>query len=214
MTEKISVHRALIEKKLLKARIEKASEMLYVMHNKHSNTKIGGVEVQTLQQQMKENYQSLNTLIDRYNAISKAVVLSNANTDVIINNVKYTVAEAIQLKNEEILFTKNILQKMTKQYNFSKTQCDLNNGEHLDTRAEEYLSAAFGTDTKSDVKTLNEVQQKARQEFITAQTYELVDPLDIYNEMQKLDNKINDFLGEVDSCLSVSNAVTEIEFTY
>ena len=53
-----------------------------------------------------------------------------------------------------------------------------------------------------------------RADFITAQTYEIADPINVKAEMEKLDTKINAFLVDIDSALSVSNALTEITIEY
>ena len=53
-----------------------------------------------------------------------------------------------------------------------------------------------------------------RDEFIKAQTMELVDPVDVPKLMEQLYDQINAFEVNVDSALSVSNALTTIEVTY
>ena len=53
-----------------------------------------------------------------------------------------------------------------------------------------------------------------RQTYIENNTYDLIDPLDITKVMEALDAEINEFNAEVDAALSVSNALTVIEFEY
>ena len=43
---------------------------------------------------------------------------------------------------------------------------------------------------------------------------EIVDPIHIADEMARLEKEINDFMVEIDSALSVSNALTELEISY
>ena len=43
---------------------------------------------------------------------------------------------------------------------------------------------------------------------------EIVDPINIMTELTTLEKEINDFVVEIDSALSVSNALTELEITY
>ena len=43
---------------------------------------------------------------------------------------------------------------------------------------------------------------------------EIVDPINITTELTTLEKEINDFVVEIDSALSVSNALTELEITY
>lgn len=56
--------------------------------------------------------------------------------------------------------------------------------------------------------------KKVRTDFITAQTMEIVDPIGIASEMERLEGEINDFTVEIDSALSVSNALTELTIEY
>ena len=64
------------------------------------------------------------------------------------------------------------------------------------------------------MKNASEEVKKVRADFIAAQTFEIIDPIDIKSEMEALDEKINGFMVEVDSALSVSNALTEITIEY
>ena len=56
--------------------------------------------------------------------------------------------------------------------------------------------------------------KRVRADFITAQTMELVDPIGIEGEMKRLDKQISAFMVEIDSALSVSNALTEVTVEY
>ena len=56
--------------------------------------------------------------------------------------------------------------------------------------------------------------EKAKKDFITANSYDLVDPLGIKKKIDKLEEYISNFKTEVDAALSVSNAITEITVEY
>ena len=80
-TQKMTVHKALCELKTMDSRIQKAIDSSpYVVVNKHSSKKINGVSIDEFCRQAKSAYQSVNDLINRRNAIKRAVVLSNATT--------------------------------------------------------------------------------------------------------------------------------------
>lgn len=53
-----------------------------------------------------------------------------------------------------------------------------------------------------------------RDAYVKANTYELIDPINIKAQIDEYQRLISDFQSEVDSALSVSNAITEIEFSY
>ena len=102
-TEKMNIHQALVELKTLDKRIDSAiQEGEWVVANKHSNTKIGGIDLKDFVDNVKSRHQKVTTLIARAEAIKRAVVNSNAVTKVIIAGKEYTVAEAIDMKNHGI----------------------------------------------------------------------------------------------------------------
>ena len=95
--EKMTIHRALAELKTIDSRIEKAiSETRFCRSNKHSNEKINGKSIDDYIAETKSAYESINDLIRRRNAMKRAVVLSNAITNVTVGDEVMTVAEAIE----------------------------------------------------------------------------------------------------------------------
>ena len=78
-------------------------------------------------------------------------------------------------------------------------------------RADEYIKSLYGN---TDMKNASEDIKKTRADFIAAQTFEIVDPIGIKVEMERLDKEINGFMVDIDSALSVSNALTEITVEY
>lgn len=210
--ERMTIHKALAELKLLDSRITFAiNNGTYCVANKHSNDKIKGVSVEEYKTIMQSNYDKASDLIKRRNAIKKAVVLSNASTKVKINDVEYTVAEAIEMKNHGVEFDELMHQELQKQYLKAQAEILKQNGKELEERAEKYVIGAFGA---KEGKVNTDDYEKARMQFVKANTYELVDPIGILDKINALEEKINAFKAEVDSTLSVSNAITEIEISY
>ncbi|MCI9483577.1 MAG: hypothetical protein HFH27_03835 [Clostridiaceae bacterium] len=211
-TEKMTVHKALAELKTMDARISKAiGSTAFVVANKHSNRKINGKPVSEFCEQAVSAYKSASALIRRRDAIKRAVVLSNAAAKVVINGAEFTVAEAIEMKNHGVAYQQQLLDQLAADYQQAQAEADKQNGKALETRADAYLKDLFGS---SDPKNLSEEVKKARQDFIESQTYELVDPVGAYREMERLEKEINDFMVEVDAALSVANALTEITVSY
>lgn len=212
-TEKMTVHKALAELKLLDDRIEKAiAEGVYCVANKHSNDKIGGVPLDDYIKIMQGGYDKATDLINRRKAIKRAVVLSNAVAKVYVAGVEYTVAEAIEMKNHGVDFDKLLMNAMQKHYNTAQAKINLeNNGGSLEDRAEQYVTAIYG---QKEGKTNTADIEKVRSDFLTANQYELVDPLHVLDKIENLEKRINDFMSEVDAALSVSNALTEITIEY
>lgn len=211
-TEKMSVHKALCELKTIDARIEKTIRATtYVFANKHNNTKVNGMSLSDFCAEIKANHKSAQDLIARRDAIKRAVTLSNATTKVMISGKEYTVAEAIDFKNHTVPLMNDMLSKMASDNMRARSAANAANGPALEARADEYIKSLYGN---VDMKGASEEIKKVRVDFITAQTTELVDPLKIADEMVTLEKEITDFTVEIDSALSVSNALTELEISY
>lgn len=210
-TEKMNVHKAMIELKTLNSRIESAvARVQFVLSNKHSNEKINGTPVSRVIQDIKDSYQSVVDLIKRRNAIKRAVIRSNNETMVTICGVEYTVAEAIDMKNNGLKGDVLLLSKLSMDYSSAKRKAEVENST-LDSRADAYIKSLY---ENADMKNLSDEIQKMRQDFVSGQAVELVDPLDAKKLIDRLDAEIDSFKVEVDAALSVSNAVTEITVEY
>lgn len=211
-TEKMTIHKALCELKILDDRISKAqSAMPFVTCQKKQADTVSGVKIEDYQKQVKAAYQKTRDLITRGNAIKRAVVLSNAKTTVVIGGFIYTVAEAIYMKNHGLAYYKCLLETLESQYNAAVKKAEQQNGEKLESRADDYIKSVYGT---SSVKNFSDEMNHARQTFIDSQTFVVIDPLDIKKCMEELETFISDFTVNVDAALSVSNATTEIEISY
>ena len=210
-TETMNIHQALAELKTLDKRIEAAiNDGEWVVANKHSNTKISGVDLKDFAENIKSRHQKVTSLIARAEAIKRAVVNSNAVTKVLIAGKEYTVAEAIEMKNNGIVRKKKLIFRLHTDYAHAKVAADRANGAEMERRADDYIRTMLGT----DVKGMTAEVKRMREEFITAQTMELVDPIGALKQMEALNEEITAFETNVDAALSVSNALTNIEVTY
>lgn len=214
--EKMTIHKALAELKTMDDRINKAIRSAsYVLAVKHSAEKINGVKVSNFKEQMRSGYQKVTDLIKRRDAMKRAVVLSNATTKVKIGDNEYTVAEAIEMKNHGMEFRSALLRQMNSDYIAAQNDLARNGGEALEKKSEQYVLAVIAAQPKdSKMSADSDVMKGLRQTYIENNTYDLVDPLDITKVMETLDAEINEFNAEVDAALSVSNALTVIEFEY
>lgn len=209
-SEKMTVHKALSELKIIDNRIERAiNEGTYCVANKVSNKMIHGISIQDYRNSIQGDFDKPVDLIKRRNAIKRAVVLSNAQTKVKVGEVEYTVAEAIEMNNSGLVLKETLHIELKRQLGYAKGLIANENGKSLEERAEKYVQGIYtDTDKKS-----SEIE-KLRKDFIESNTYELVDPIGIVGEIEKLEKEISDFKVEVDAALSVSNAITEIEISY
>lgn len=211
-SEEMTVHKALCELKTLDSRISaKIAAMTFSFPNKHSNDKYSGVPVKECCDEIKSEYRSICDLVSRRDAIKRAVVRSNAETGVVCDGREYTVAEAIDMKNNTIPLIQKLLEKIDRDYATAKNKAAEYNDNAVEDRADEYIKALYGN---TDMKSASEEVKKARADFVAAQSYDVVDPIGSVAEMEKLRNRIDGFMTEIDSSLSVSNAITMIAIEY
>lgn len=211
-TEKMNIHQALAELKTIGTRIEKEIRGTeWVITNKHSNTQINGVALGTWCEGVKSQYSKVNDLIRRRDAIKRAVVNSNAVTKVEVAGVTYTVAEAIDRKNHGLHFLKALAEQMASDQRRAQLLAERENGTRLEERAEAFIKSQIGN---TDTKGMTEEIKKRREEFITAQTTDIIDPVCVSVQIEKINDEVYNFATQVDAALSVSNALTYIEVSY
>ena len=214
--ETMTIHKALAELKTMDDRINKAIYAHpFTMAVKHSAEKINGVTVEEFKENIKSAYQKIQSLIARRDAMKRAVVLSNATTKVNVGGTEYTVAEAIEMKNHGMEYKKNLRQRIVDCYRGAQVELDRNSGEAIEKRAEQYVLSVIQAQPKDSKMAVDSDAMKAlRKDYIANNTYDLIDPIGVTKIMEELMNEINEFETEVDAALSVSNALTVIEFEY
>ena len=211
-TETMTVHKALAELKILDGRIKKEIQNgSYCAANKHSNEKINGITIEDFRKTVQGTYDKATDLINRRKAIKKAVVLSNSKTTVKIADTEYTVAEAIEMKNHGIELETLLINAMDKQYQQAQAEVNRQNGNNLEERADQYVTAIY---EQKEGKTNSADIDKVRKDFLEANSYEIVDPINVPEKVEELSQKIDAFMADVDSALSVSNALTKITIEY
>ena len=85
------------------------------------------------------------------------------------------------------------------------------NGETLQSKAENYVIGLYGS--KDGKTSMNEAEETKKQ-FIVNNTFEFIDPIKVRDNIDALEKEISEFETEIDSSLSVSNSLTEIEIEY
>ena len=181
-TETMTVHKALAELKILDGRIKKEIQNgSYCAANKHSNDKINGIPIDDFKKSVRGTYDKVTDLINRRKAIKKAIVLSNAKTTVKIADVEYTVAEAIEMKNHGIELEALLINAMDKQYQQAQAEVNRQNGNNLEERADQYVTAIYG---QKEGKTNSADIDKVRKDFLEANSYEIVDPINVQDKVE------------------------------
>lgn len=209
-TEQMTVHEALAELKMLDSRIEKKiMNSCFAVACKKTNKKINGKLIEDYVKSAGEDYQSANDMINRRAAIRRALSNSNASTKVVIGGTEYSVAEAIEMKRSGVDMWRHLLAQLQTQYTYAKNECDTAN-RRAEDKADAQVSQLLGTKEKvatADVMSL-------RESLIEANKMEPVCMNKIEDAINELRDKIDKFMTEVDSKLSISNALTALTIEY
>lgn len=205
---KMSIHRGLSELKMLDKRIERSiKESKFVGSKKKSAENVDNTTTSKDKfiENIKKEYQSIQSLIKRRTEIKRLIVLSNAKTMVVVGDKEYTVAEAIE--NKKIIENKKELLKQLKtQLNTNMAQVSKKN-EEVESRLDEQIQIMLGSDKQSKTAGLEGFINQYKEQ----NEWELVDGLEITAEINKLENEIEEFENNIDFVLSESNAITFIE---
>lgn len=215
ITESMSIHRALVELKTIDSRIEKAIDSAkFCIAAKAKAKKVGATTVDEFKSNAQASYNSARNLINRRNAIKAAVAKSNAVTEIKVGDKTYTVAEAISLKQHGMEYLDYLLSHLQAQYANETAQITSAN-LRVEAKADDMVKSICGGESKTKDADPEAVSQ-IRTTYIEQNSMELVDGLTkgcpaIIEELQ---DQINTFNNEFDSALSVSNAITNITFSY
>lgn len=215
--EKMTITKALSELKVLGNRITaEIRSATFCNVSKHTMRTLNGKNITDVKAEMQGSYDKIVALINRNNAIKKAVNKANASTIVSIGGEQMTVAEAIYMKQTGIDYMKALLNTMTTQYTNTQSLLQNNNGEKLTRACETYIVSLYGTNSSNNtissemVETIN----AARAKYINENTFDLIEGIDTKKAIEDLKNKIDSFEAEVDAAITVANATTEIEISY
>ena len=207
---KTTVSRGLIQLKRLDDRINKGIsniEKFVISNKKKENSVLNGTYTKNdYIEKIKSEWQSLNDLMELRKEIKSAIVISNATTKVVVAGKEYTVADAIERKNSILKYENNIIKKMNEVYNLVLTATDLKN-----KLVEENACNLFGQQINNKKDEVNRV--KMINTYVDLNKWELVDPINLKELKETLNKEVQDFLSEIDSVLTESNAITIIDIS-
>lgn len=218
MSEKMLVTQALDERDLLvkkiRDKIEKAKFADTIKRNEEKviETKVSREE---FSKDAESAFQQIQDLISRFQKIDAAIVASNATTMIKTSFGDYTVAGAISLRsrlrskgsyNGESDFESALKEKLEHDLEKSVLMANSKNVD-LQRAADGMRLSILGKDSK--VK--NDKPLEVVDAYISENTTEIVDPLDIRKKVEKLREKRDTLLTELDTQIKVSNATTFIE---
>lgn len=206
--EKVTIHRALSELKLIGAKIQKGIEEINPSGIAQKDKLVNQVyQRDEFEKNAKKKFQSVTDLIDRRNRIKSAIVKANGVTEVEVAGEKMTIADAINLK-AVVQFKKSLIDTLKKRHNQAKANLEKNNTQ-VEANALQLAQVAL---QKEGVKIGDDDAQKVIKPFLDANLFSLIDPIGVEKTIEEMEKKLGDFEAEVDAVLSEINAVTFIEF--
>ena len=218
MADKMLVTQALDERDLLVKKInDKIVKASFVDTIKPNEDKVFEARVSAVdfRRQSESAYQQIRDLIDRFQKLDAAIVASNAKTWIRTSYGDLTVAGAISLRSrlrgkgnyEGSADFEGTLQRKMESELQKRLQLAETKNTQLQVTAEEMRLSILGKDSKTrDEKPLAVVEA-----YVRENTTELADPLDVRAEVEKLKEKRDTLLTELDTQIKVSNATTFIE---
>lgn len=218
MAEKILVTQALDERDLLVKRInDRIRAARFADTIKRNEEKVLGERIseEEFRKQAESMYQQIMDLINRFNKLDAAIIVSNAQNYIETSQGKLTVAGAISLRNrlnghgvyeDEGCFEMSLAKVMERQHSDKVIYADQKNAG-LESTAKDMRLSILGRDGKAkEEKPLAVVEA-----YIKENTTEVVDPLNIAELVRDISEKREKLLRELDTGIKVSNATTFIE---
>lgn len=203
-----TVTEALVKLKLTIKKIDDAIAVIplgYVGMQGSSVCPAGFKTIQEFKDEVKAKIDSAYGLIAFRDNLKKAIVKSNAETQVNIGKKTMTVAEAIETKHS-IASKKTLLDKLSVTYKALESQVEAKNSS-LEARADQYVTQLF----QQNPSATDTDKANARKNFISNNTAIVVTHEKLKDVITKLKEDIDEFETNVDVALSICNANTFIE---
>ncbi|MGL5348300.1 MAG: hypothetical protein ACRDA3_13200 [Peptostreptococcaceae bacterium] len=209
----ISVTRGLVQLKRLEERIVKDIKQIdnFVIVNKvqEKNVLNGTMTKAQYIEDVKRNWQSLADKLRLRQEIKDEIVKSNANTIVYIAGHEYTVAQAIEKKNNIEKFERPISRRLNTAYSSVLNTVEFKNDDVIEAAERNF----FGRGEEKKKNESNKDLIDAMQIYIDSRKYEIIDPLNMKNLKETFEKDMLDFLADVDQVLTESNSTTMIEIS-
>lgn len=202
-----TITRALAQVKNLDKRIEKKiSNLTAITYVKNSSDVVydGKFTREEFAKNQRAELKSIQSLIALRKQLKSKIVISNANTKIVVGDITYTVAEAIERKNSiqhEIDLLERLKTRLKLAQAFIRTKNDA-----VEENALGIIQSLAGKD-----KAIKLDDNKLAQDYVKENSYGLIDPIDINKLIENMDKDIDAFTTNVDFALSESNAITKID---
>lgn len=202
--KEMTVYEVLIEISRIKDKLNKfensnQASMFIAFCTQNAKT-IKGLEREKYEAVLKSNYDSITHLISNLAEYKAKLALSNATTKITINGKEYTIAEALQRK-DNITVEKDLLNIMSNQINMVNSQITRHNDD-IDRGLPDYLEKIKGENsTPEDIEKLTET-------YNINNKYIVIDPNKIIENINNKYEELETFIRDVDVQITSSNVKT------
>lgn len=205
--QKMTIHRALSELKLIDSKIKKQTDSLVPCGIYQKDKLVSGhLKQEDLQKLVPASYQSILDLIKRKTDIKSAIVQANGVTKLNVAGKEMTIADAINYKSV-LIFKKDLINSLKRKSALCISDMN-NNNDVVNQNVQKLLEFTFGKENvKADSKDLDAV----RKPYVEANEFHLFDPLNFQEKIDSLEKEVEEFEMEVDASLSEINSTTFIE---
>lgn len=208
---KMSVTRALAQIKQLDDRISRASQTVRfvgvtVGEGTNQVVKDFNGSVDHAKKLIQGDFDKIQQLMKNRATLKAAVVMSDATTKVTVSGGEITVAEAIELRRTAVS-KKDLLHSMKRQLDSVTKDINMSN-DQLEQSIQDSLNTVYGNEKGKVDESMYDAIAKPRLDRHKAK---LLDPCNIREQIQKLEDEVSDVDMNLDFLLSESNARTEIE---
>lgn len=209
-TEKMTIHRALSELKVIDKRIQKAVENFKPVSLMQNGKLINNpVAVEGFNLKAQADYQSINDLFERKRRIKSAVVKANSETIVRVGGKEMSIADAIYYR--VINQMQKDLSAIFNQAYTKATRTATERNEEVKRVGLKNAQIMLGKDGDTKIKPTDKDVAEIMNPYIERNQFSIVDPLNIDGEAERIYDEALLFDSEIDAVLSEANATTVIE---
>lgn len=206
--QKISLHRALAMRKMIKKRLLDAidnTKFVSLATGTSKKTRDGEI-IEEFEANAKSTYQRIVALVSNYGKLSRRIALANVGDHTETISGGPTVSD-VMVQQQRDKFSERILEVFKNQYSSAKREVDYFNVA-LSERLDKFL-ASMGGGEKNKLST--EEVEKLSDTFRRQNELCLIDPLKLISLIPEAEKKLEESKAEVDALLDELNARIIIE---
>lgn len=216
-TVSMSLYDALLKKKLYEKRIKKLSitrnQFLFFGYKNDEEKVFEGVEVDSIPKMIEANFKKYDALFKNYAAVRRAIYKANNENTVTIDNVEYTIAEALS-RYENIKYEREFVQAVVADLQDVMTVIKTNNNRITKENILNDIMRTTKKDSDDSDESLGAVINEMVEKIYNDRIYHLVDSNKIVesNWIEDKFNELDEFENRFHSAINKANH--EIFVTY